>query len=153
MCLANIVFLGQFMDQFQDFVINHPFLWAGVLVVVVALAVTEALRHFRGQRPISVHDAVRLMNAKDAIVVDTRSAGDFKKGHILNARHVPMAGIESRAKEISKATDKTIICYCGAGTVATQAAAKLRKLGYTDVHALKGGINGWQADGLPVTTK
>lgn len=141
------------MDQFQEFFVNHPFLWAGVIVVLVALAVTEALRHFRGQRPISVQDAVRLMNSKDAIVVDTRSVSDYNKGHILNARHVPMAGIESRAREISKATDRTIICYCGAGTVAPQAAAKLRRLGYTDVHALKGGINGWQADGLPVTTK
>lgn len=141
------------MDQFQEFVISHPFLWAGVLVVLAALAVTEVLRHFRGQRPISVTEAVQLMNTKEAIVVDTRSAADYKKGHILNARHVPMAGIESRAKEITKATDRTIICYCGAGTVAPQAATKLRKLGYTEVHALKGGINGWQADGLPVTTK
>lgn len=144
---------NQFMDQFQEFVINNPFLWAGVLVVLAALGVTEVLRRFRGQRPISVNEAVQMMNAKDAVVVDTRSAADYNKGHILNARHVPMAGIESRAKEVSKSMDRTIICYCGAGTVAPQAAVKLRKLGYTDVHALKGGINGWQADGLPVTSK
>jgi len=141
------------MEQFQQFVMNHPFLWGGVLVVLVALIVTEALRHFRGQRPISVNQAVHLMNNKDAVVVDTRTAADYKKGHILNARHIPMAGIEGRAKEIAKAHDRTIICYCGSGSVAPQAASKLRKLGYTDVHALKGGINGWQADGLPVTRK
>lgn len=141
------------MGQYQEFVINHPYLWGAVIVVVVALAVSEALRHFRGQRPISVAEAVQLMNTKDAVVVDTRSAADYNKSHVLNARHVPMAGIEGRAKEIAKATDRTIICYCGAGTVAPQAAAKLRKLGYTDVHALKGGINGWQADGMPVTSK
>lgn len=141
------------IEQFQEFVINHPFLWAAVLVVLVALAVTEAMRHLKGQRPITTAEAVQLMNTKDAVVVDTRSAGDYDKGHILNARHVPMAGIEGRAKEISKTMDKAIICYCGTGTVAPQAATKLRKLGYTDVHALKGGINAWQADGLPVTSK
>jgi|SRR5699024_7162131 len=141
------------MEQFQEFVINHPFLWAGVIVVLVALAVTEGLRRFRGQQPISVQQAVHLINTRDAVVVDTRSAADYSKGHILNAMHIPMAGIEGRAQEISRATDRVIICYCGAGTVAPQAAASLRKLGYTEAHALKGGINGWQADGMPVTRK
>ena len=30
---------------------------------------------------------------------------------------------------------------------------KLRKLGYTRAYALKGGINAWQGDGMPVTSK
>lgn len=141
------------MEQFQEFVANNPFLWAAVIIVLIALAVTETLRHFKGQRPITTAEAVRLMNTRDAVVVDTRSSSDYDKGHLLNARHVPLAGIEGRAKEISKATDQTIICYCGTGTTAPQAADKLRKLGYTEVHALKGGINAWKADGLPVTSK
>lgn len=141
------------MQQVQEFIVNHPLLWGLLLLVLIALAVTEGLRFFRGQRPIGATEAVRLMNTHDAVVVDTRSAADYNKSHILNARHVPMAGIEGRAKEISKNTDRTIICYCGVGSVAPQAAAKLRKLGYTNVHALKGGINAWQSDGLPVTSK
>ena len=103
---------------------------------------------WRPERSVEAQDL-----SEDAIVVDTRSAADFKKSHILNAKHVPMAGIEERAKEISKNTDRTIICYCGIGNVAPQAAAKLRKLGYTRAYALKGGINAWQGDGMPVTSK
>ncbi len=141
------------MEQIQEFIVNHPILWGLLLAVLIALAISEALRFFKGQRPIGPTEAVRLMNTDDAVVVDTRSAADYKKSHILNARHVPMAGIEGRAKEIAKNTDRTIVCYCGVGSIAPQAAAKLRKLGYTNVHALKGGINAWQADGLPVTRK
>lgn len=141
------------MEQFQEFVVMHPFLWGAVVLVLVALVATEALRRLRGQRPITTAEAVHLMNSNDAVVVDARSSGDYDKGHILNARHVPLAGIEGRAKEIAKSTDRTIVCYCNSGSVAPQAAAKLRKLGYTDVHVLKGGIQGWQADGMPVTSK
>lgn len=141
------------LQQIQEFIVNHPYLWGALFVALIALAVNEVLRLMRGQRPISATEAVRLMNTEDAIVVDTRSAADYKKSHILNAKHIPMAGIEERAGEITKNTDRTIICYCGIGNVAPQAAAKLRKKGYQRVHALKGGINAWQGDGLPVTSK
>lgn len=141
------------MQQFQEFIVNHPYLWSALLVALAAFAVNELVRVMRGQRPISATEAVRLMNTEDAIVVDTRSASDYKKSHILNAVHVPLAGIEERAQEITKKTDRTIICYCGVGNVAPQAAAKLRKQGYINVHALKGGINAWQSDGLPLTSK
>ncbi|MES1939911.1 hypothetical protein T5B8_06698 [Salinisphaera sp. T5B8] len=141
------------LEQIQDFITNHPYLWSALVLALIALAVNEALRTVKGHKPIPANEAVRLMNTEDAIVVDTRSAADFKKAHILNAKHVPMAGIEERAKEISKNTDRTIICYCGIGNVAPQAVAKLRKLGYTRAYALKGGINAWQGDGMPVTSK
>lgn len=141
------------IEQIQEFVGNHPLLFGALVLALIALAANELFRTFKGERPIPANEAVRLMNTDDAIVVDTRSAADFKKSHILNAKHVPMAGIEDRAKEISKNTERTIICYCGIGNVAPQAAAKLRKLGYSRAYALKGGINAWQADGMPVTSK
>ena len=142
--IMAVVFVLSFIGVINDYPIAS---------VLIALAVNEVLRTVKGHKPIPANEAVRLMNTEDAIVVDTRSAADFKKSHILNAKHVPMAGIEERAKEISKNTDRTIICYCGIGNVAPQAVAKLRKLGYTRAYALKGGINAWQGDGMPVTSK
>lgn len=141
------------MQQLQEFIANHPILWSLLAAVVIAFAATELWRLFRGQRPVPPGEAVRLINSRDAVVVDVRAASDFKKSHLLNAVNVPFAGIEERAKEIAKDKDTTILCYCAVGSVAPQACGKLRKLGYTNVHALKGGINGWQAAGLPVTRK
>lgn len=140
------------MQQILDFVTSHPFLWAALAVLLVALAANELWRMMRGDQPLSSSDAVKLMN-DDAIVVDVRSSADFKKGHILGARHVPLAGIGERAKEITRDTDHSILLYCGAGTQAPQAATKLRTKGYTNIHVLRGGLNNWQGDGLPVTRK
>ncbi|AWN15889.1 rhodanese-like domain-containing protein [Salinisphaera sp. LB1] len=141
------------MNQLLEFVVHHPFLWAALGVIVIAFIANEVWRALSGSGPISSGEAVRLMNSDDAVVVDTRSSSEYKKHHILNAKHVPAAGIAERAKEISRDPNKPIIVYCGAGNAAPAAAAKLRAKGYTRVYALKGGINGWRADGLPVTSK
>lgn len=136
-----------------DFIAGHPGLWAALVLALVALGVNEFILSGGSRRPLSASEAVRLMNTDDAVVVDTRAAKDYKKNHILNAVHVPAAGIDGRAGEISKDTSRTIICYSGPGNQATQAAEKLRKLGYTNVYTLRGGINAWEADGLPLTAK
>ncbi|MDN5937514.1 MAG: rhodanese-like domain-containing protein [Salinisphaera sp.] len=141
------------MPQFQEFILNHPILWGLLALVLIVFAATELWRLLHGPRPLAASDAVRLINSSEAVIVDVRSASDFKKGHLLNAVNVPMAGVTERAREISRDKQRSILCYCAAGATAPQACAKLRKLGYTQVHALKGGINGWQSAGLPITRK
>lgn len=136
-----------------DFVIDHPLLWAGLAAAIAALGANEWFLNNGKHKPISASEAVRLMNSENAVVVDTRSASDYQKNHILHAVHVPVAGIDERAGEISKDTDQTVICYCGSGNQASQAANKLRKQGYNQVYTLRGGINTWESDGLPLTTK
>ena len=50
------------------------------------------------------------------------------------------------------AKDAMIVTYCGCGAEqgSKALAAKLQALGFTNVVALKGGINAWKAAGLPV---
>lgn len=141
------------MDQLFEFIAHHPILWGALGLIAIAFIGNEIWRNASGSAPISSTEAIRLMNSEDAVVVDTRSSSDYKKNHILNAKHIPAAGIDDRSKEISRDTSKPIIVYCGAGTSAPQAVSKLRAKGFTRVYALKGGLNNWQADGLPVTSK
>jgi rhodanese-related sulfurtransferase len=46
-----------------------------------------------------------------------------------------------------------VLVYCALGGTASEAAAKLRKLGFTEVYPLRGGLNGWMNSNLPVTAK
>jgi len=96
---------------------------------------------------------VRLINDREAIVVDLRAAGDYKKGHLLNALNLPAAKLAERAGELGKDKSKPVLLYCALGSVAGEAAAQLRKLGYSEVYPLRGGINGWLSSNLPVTVK
>ena len=141
------------MDQLFEFIAAHPLLWAALAVIVIAFIANEVWRGATGRGPIAPDEAIRLMNSEDAVVVDTRAKADYKKSHIINARHVPLSGIESRAGEITKDTGKPVVVYDAAGTQAPSAVTKLKAKGYERVYALKGGFNGWQADGRPVTRK
>ena len=141
------------MDQLFEFIAAHPILWGALALIVVALIANEIWRGATGRGPIAPDEAIRLMNSEDAVVVDVRAKADYKKNHIINARHVPLAGIESRTSEITKDTAKPIVVYDAAGTQAPSAVTKLKAKGYERVYALKGGFNSWQADGRPVTRK
>ena len=79
------------MDQLFEFIAAHPLLWAALAVIVVAFIANEVWRGATGRGPIAPDEAIRLMNSEDAVVVDTRSKADYKKSHIINARHVPLS--------------------------------------------------------------
>ncbi len=96
---------------------------------------------------------MRLINDRNALIVDVRGPADFKKGHILNALNIPAARIEERAGEIAKFKERPVLCYCALGSVAPAACVKLRQQGFATVYSLKGGLNAWQGASLPVTTK
>jgi rhodanese-related sulfurtransferase len=107
----------------------------------------------RGMRPgaeVGPTEAVMLINRKDAVVVDVREQGEFAGGHINNARHLPEKQITERIKELEKFKGKPVIVSCASGRRAAVVADTLRKQGFADVVALRGGINAWQQAGMPL---
>jgi rhodanese-related sulfurtransferase len=98
---------------------------------------------------VGTAEATRLVNREDALFIDVRDAGEYSAGHILNAKNIPLQKMDGSG-ELAKRKDKPIILYCDGGNRAASAAAALRKLGFTRVFNLTGGIGAWQQAGLPV---
>lgn len=141
------------MDQFLQFVGAHPVLFAALGVAVVLLILNEMSHLVTGEKRLSPQEAVRLINDRHALVLDVRPAGDFKKGHILNALNVPQTKLAERLGELGKDTARPIVVYCALGGVAAQATHQLKKAGYTEVYPIRGGLNSWLGASLPVTTR
>lgn len=141
------------MDQFLQFVGAHPVLFAALGVAVVLLILNEMSHLVTGEKRLSPQEAVRLINDRHALVLDVRPAGDFKKGHILNALNVPQPKLAERLGELGKDTARPIVVYCALGGVAAQATHQLKKAGYTEVYPIRGGLNSWLGASLPVTTR
>ena len=139
------------MNQLAEFLGNHPVLSGSLLVVLAAIAVNEWLIVRRGGTRVSAADAVRLINDRDAQVIDLRAVADYKRGHILNAINVPLAKLEGEMVKLQKKKDRPLVLCCALGSVSLQAGAKLRAAGFSEVYPLTGGINAWQNAGLPVT--
>jgi len=137
------------MGRLAEFVTNHPLLIAGLLASWAALMVYELRMKSRGLTHVSAADAVRLIN-KGALVIDVRKSEEFQSGHIVNARNVELAKIQSEADPIHKQKNKVLLTVCANGATSGRAAMLLRKAGYPSVFSLKGGLTGWRAENLPI---
>jgi rhodanese-related sulfurtransferase len=81
-------------------------------------------------------------------LVDLREENPFAKAHPLFAACIPLSRLEFEALDAIPRHDTPIVLYDdGEGLVET-AASRLAALGYSDVKALEGGLQGWRDAGL-----
>ena len=139
------------MEQYLEFSANHPILVSALLVSFFLLVFSELRRKSRGLTHVAPQDAVKLIN-NDAVVIDIRSPEAFAKGHIVNARNIPLDDLDPDHNKIKQIGSKPIIAVCDAGMSSTRAVDKLRKAGLESVYGLKGGISGWTEASLPLVT-
>ncbi len=141
------------VPQLLQFFQAHPYLFAMLGVAVALFVANEVFGALTAGARMSPLEAVRLMNDREAVVVDVRPTADFKKGHLLNAVSLPVAKIDEQAGTLAKDKSKPVLVYCALGGSAIEAAKQLRKAGYTEVYPLRGGLNGWISANLPITAK
>jgi rhodanese-related sulfurtransferase len=90
-----------------------------------------------------------IKETKDLQLIDVRTAAEYADGHVAKAKLIPLQELESRVGEIDKS--KPILLYCRSGHRSGNALKILQGKGYTQAKHMEGGINAWQAAGLPVT--
>lgn len=134
------------MQQLSEFAFNH-WLLVTAFAVLLGLLVANTITSVGG---IAAQEAVTLINRKGAVVVDIRSAEDYAAGHIIDAVHLPLAFLPNSSEKLKKLAGQPLIVCCMSGNLARQAARELKLQGFTEVHALKGGIAAWRAENLPV---
>ena len=135
------------MDKFILFAGNNPVLVTALMVSFFLVIFSELRRKASGLINIEPADVVRLIN-KDGVVIDLRNADAFARGHIVNARNVQHDELDSKAEPLDKS--KPVIAVCDNGISSTRAVNALRQQGFETVFGLKGGMNGWMQEGLPV---
>jgi sulfur dioxygenase len=83
-------------------------------------------------------------------IVDVREPAEFtgSLGHIVGARLVPLAQLQSRLDELDRT--RPVVTVCRSGTRSAQAAVLLGKAGLPQVANLAGGMLRWRAAGHAV---
>jgi rhodanese-related sulfurtransferase len=137
------------MARLVEFAGNHVWLVAGLIASLLAVMFYEIRLRAQGTTHVSPADAVRLIN-KGALVIDVRKPEEFEKGHIVNARNVPLERVEQGEDVIKKQKNKILLAVCADGMASGRAANRLRKAGYENAFSLKGGLAGWRAENLPL---
>lgn len=86
------------------------------------------------------------MNAKDAVILDVRSAGEFQSGKLKGARNIDImsSNFQSQIKKLPK--DKKYYIYCRSGNRSGQACEIMSEMGFENTYNLAGGIMSWPYD-------
>lgn len=139
------------MQQIGNFIVGHWELFLALVVILFLLA-----RTWFGPGAVNLlmpSEAIQLINHQDALVVDVRTDKEYQQGHVMNALHIPLGVLDNRINELQAYKNSSIVMVCRSGARSGQAASKLKKQGFIEVHNLGGGMLAWERANLPVTTK
>ena len=105
-----------------------------------------------GVRRVQPAEAAQLVRDKKAVLVDVREPAEWSGGVAKDAALLPLSdlvGARSRWKPfLAGVGEREIILYCLSGSRSGRAARMLSSEGFKTANA--GGIDDWQAAGLPM---
>jgi rhodanese-related sulfurtransferase len=129
---------------------GNQFLVMAFVGLTFAIIYTEFSRLTSGFKAVDPAGLTALINRQDALLVDVSAAADFEKGHIAGAKNVQMSQFDADNKILAKVRDLPVAVVCRTGNTSADAARKLAKAGFKQVHWLDGGIAAWTGAQLPL---
>lgn len=141
------------MHQFFEFLLNHWVLSSLFILVLILIIIEEARAKGLGGTGITPQKLIQLINQDQVSIIDIRPVNQFKDGHIINSKNLPMEAIDNEIKKLEKKKEKQIVVVDMNGQKSNTVANKLRKAGFEKVFLLIGGINAWKSANMPVVKK
>jgi rhodanese-related sulfurtransferase len=113
-----------------------------LIIVLILFFLFKRIIPTKGVNHISTTQLKELLNDKNKQYIDVRTPGEYKGIHIKGFKNIPLNQITQKAeKELNK--DKEVIVICQSGMRSQQASKTLKKLGFTNVRNVKGGMSAW----------
>lgn len=91
-----------------------------------------------------------MLKATDGVLIDVCTPSEFELKKIKNAINIDYNSddFEIHISQLDK--EKTYFVYCLAGTRSKIAAEDMRKMGFTKVFELQGGLSNWIRENKPI---
>jgi rhodanese-related sulfurtransferase len=100
---------------------------------------------------MKANDLLKRIESNSApLVIDARSAKEFKRGHVPGAIHASVLKILLKTAHLPEDRNLEPVIYCGHGPRAMIAKRLLALRGYRNMDLLKGHWKLWRNAGLPV---
>ena len=105
-------------------------------------------------RLVSVQEGAEIQAEppSDLVILDVRTPEEFAEGHLEGAVMIDFYDLDFADQLAELDPDVPYLLYCRSGNRSGQTLALMEELGFTDVADVDGGINQWQAAGLPVVS-
>ena len=110
---------------------------------------TEAGASFRTVTPLEAKSLIE--TRKDLLLVDVRSPEEFQGGSLPGATLIPFWDFAKGRFDLPK--DKPILLICAVGGRSLACGQMLAAKGYREVYNLKGGLDAWVEQRVPLPSR
>ncbi|HEX9038076.1 MAG TPA: rhodanese-like domain-containing protein [Ktedonobacterales bacterium] len=86
--------------------------------------------------------------SEPAVLIDVREMWEYRQVRAPEATLIPLSQFIQRFNEIPR--DREVLVVCHTGQRSMQASMYLARQGYARVGNVRGGMDAWEAAGLPV---
>ncbi len=101
-------------------------------------------------RELTASQAASFVRQSKPLILDVRTPGEFKRGHLADAVLIPVQELQRRITELSAYRDRDILVYCATGNRSTVASKIMIDRGFSHIANLRYGIVDWQRRNYPV---
>ena len=130
------------------FIYNNIVLFSAFIILGLLIINHEIKSHFSPTKNINCDDLINAMNNSKALLIDMRSAEEFKAGHIVGAKNYSLDDLANLDVSVA---DDAIITYANDEKAAIQAADLILKQGAKEVFYLEGGLSSWIDNNMPLS--
>jgi hydroxyacylglutathione hydrolase len=100
---------------------------------------------------LSVTELREMLKKNEILLLDVREPAEWDEGHIEGAQNIYVGNVGEKADELSR--EKPLAITCEWGGRGGLAASIVRKMGFTRVYNVLGGMKAWMERGYPVKTE
>lgn len=101
-------------------------------------------------RRVNVEEFAKQIGATNVVILDVRTADEFKSGHIKGAVSQDFLDAQFQTSLAKLDKSKTYCVYCAGGGRSAQACRVMSRQGFTNLVDLSAGFSGWKKAGQPI---
>ena len=135
----------------MEFVLANWQLFAGVVLVAALILISSNKASFGGVIQANPSQIVQVINQSKAQVIDLRSDLAFKEGHLIGAVNLVDDQLAAGIKKL-KLSEKPVVLVADIRGSTSAAAKILKAADVAQVYQLKGGVQSWTDEHLPLVT-
>ncbi|WP_022667343.1 rhodanese-like domain-containing protein [Desulfospira joergensenii] len=123
----------------------HPFTIGSIKGEIRVIEYIQA-----NYRELTAEQAHEFIRSHGPLVLDVRTPGEYKRGHLKDALLIPVQSLQKRIRELEDHKGKPVLIYCATGNRSTVASKILIDKGFSDILNLKRGIAAWAQKQYPI---
>ncbi|CAL4318357.1 rhodanese-like domain-containing protein [Buchnera aphidicola] len=139
------------MQDILFFISNHlvlSIIWLFSLFLIIFFSTRNL---YSKSKIINNFDAIKLINKKKAIIIDTRSFELYSSGHIVNAINIPIKDISlTNINKLKLSKSLPIILIVDSLTHHNKCIKEFIRSGLDKIYLLKDGMDSWEKERLPI---